>query len=131
MPKYDETQENYYCFLGLNHFAVPVTIQDTELTGATLEALAYLSEQILKPAYIEIYHENKILRDQKSAEVALLLMDSICTDITRYYDFANGKISPVYMLLEIKDPSTVVSTLASIEESAMVKAEKFFSVFFD
>ncbi|NLZ37668.1 MAG: extracellular solute-binding protein [Clostridiales bacterium] len=131
LPKYEETQKNYYCPSGLNHFAIPVTIQDTELTGATLEALAYLSEQILKPAYLEIYHENKILRDQKSAEVALLLMDSVCIDITRYYDFANGKITPVYMLLEIKDPSAVASTLASFEESAMVKAEEFFAVFFD
>ena len=46
LPKYDEIQKNYYCFLGLNHFAIPVTIQDTDMTGDTLEALAYLTTDI-------------------------------------------------------------------------------------
>lgn len=130
-PKYDETQQKYSCYLYPNQFGVPATMQNTEMTGAVLEAFAYLSEQLLKPAYLEVYHENKILRDAESAEVALLLMDSTCMDITRYYDFADGKITPVYMLSSIKDPSAVVSTLASVEAGAMKQADEFFSIFFE
>ena len=73
LPKYEETQKTTIVPLGwiISH---SVTIQDTELTGLLLKPLS--SERILKPAYLEIYHENKILRDQV-CRVALLLMDSL------------------------------------------------------
>ena len=45
--------------------------------------------------------------------------------------FADGAITPVYLLGKMKDPGAVVSVIAEVENSAAVKAEEFFAVFFD
>lgn len=130
-PKYDENQQKYCCYLPVDPFCIPVTIQDTEKVGAVTEALAIVSADKMTPAFLEVYVENKLLRDTESVEVARLLLDNVCIDITRYYDFASSAITPYVLLSNIKDAGSVVSHLASLSNSAAAQAETFFSVFFD
>lgn len=128
-PKYDEKQTEYLAFTGLNQFSVPTTIQNPEMTGAVLEALSYLSEKDMTPAFLDTYVENKVLRDEESVKVMKLILANPVTDIVRYFNFAD--ISPVYLLSKIKDAGTVVSKIASEEEKATQAAEEFFKIFFD
>lgn len=130
-PKYDENQREYCCYLFVDPFCIPVTVQDTDKVGAVTEALAIVSAEKMKPAFLEVYVENKLLRDTESVEVAQLLLDNVCIDITRYYDFAKGAITPYVLLSNIKDAGSVVSHLTSLSNSAAAQAETFFSVFFD
>ncbi len=130
-PKYDENQQEYANYLALDNFCNPVTIGNPEKVGAVTEALAIVSEQEMKPAFLDVYVENKLLRDKESIQIAELLMDSICMDVTRFYDFANGLITPVTLLSSIPDSSAVVSKLTSVEKSANKMAGKFFEIFFD
>ena len=99
------------------------------MTGAVLEALSYLSEKDMTPAFLETYIENKFLRDEESIEVMKILLANPVTDIVRYYNFA--EISPVNLLATIKDAGRVVSTIATVENSAADAAEEFFGIFFE
>ncbi len=130
-PKYDENQKDYASYLAIDQFSIPVTIGNPEKVGAVTEALAIVSEQEMKPAFLEVYVENKLLRDEESVQIADMMMSNICVDVSRYYDFANGTITPVNLLSAIPDPSAVVSKLTSLEKSANKMAGKFFEIFFD
>jgi|GEM_PF-1022454 len=130
-PKGDETQQDYANYLAIDQFSIPVTIGNPDKVGAVTEALAIISEQEMKPAFLEVYVENKLLRDEESVQIAEMMMSSLCMDVTRYYDFANGLITPVTLLNSIPDSSAVVSKLTSVEKSANKMAGKFFEIFFD
>lgn len=130
-PKNDEAQQNYSSYLALDQFCIPVTIRNPEMVGAVTEALAIASAEYMTPAFLDVYVENKLLRDEESVQIAQLLMDNICIDVSRYYDFAGGTITPATLLSTIPDPSAVVSTLTSLEKSANKKADKFFEIFFN
>lgn len=130
-PKYDENQQSYTNYMALDNFGVVVTAQDLEIVGAVAEGLAVTSKEMMEPAYLDVYVENKLLRDEESVEVAKLMMESACIDFTRYFDFANGAITPVSMMNNIKDPGAVVSHLTSVESKAVSMAEEFFAIFFE
>jgi len=130
-PKYDENQQSYTNYMALDNFGVIVTAQDLEIVGAVAEGLAVTSKEMMEPAYLDVYVENKLLRDEESVEVAKLMMESACIDFTRYFDFANGAITPVSMMNNIKDPGAVVSHLTSVESKAVSMAEEFFAIFFE
>ena len=84
----------------------------------------------MTPAYMDTYMENKLLRDEESVEIMRMMMKSICQDVTRYYNFADGAITPATLLGEMKDINTIVSEIAKVENSAALKAETFFNIFF-
>ncbi len=130
-PKYDENQKDYASYLAIDQFGIPVTIGNPEKVGAVTEALAIVSEQEMKPAFLEVYVENKLLRDEESVQIADMMMSNICVDVSRYYDFANGTITPVNLLSTIPDSTAVVSKLTSLEKPANKMAGKFFEIFFD
>jgi hypothetical protein len=130
-PKMNESQQNYSNYLVLDPFCIPSTVKNTEKIGAVTEALAIVSEQEMKPAFLEVYVENKLLRDEESVQIAEMMMENICVDVTRYYDFANGAITPANLLGTITDAGAVVSKLTSLEKSANKMAGKFFEIFFD
>ncbi len=130
-PKMNESQQNYSNYLVLDPFCIPSTVKNTDKIGAVTEALAIVSEQEMKPAFLEVYVENKLLRDEESVQIAEMMMENICVDVTRYYDFANGAITPANLLGTITDAGAVVSKLTSLEKSANKMAGKFFEIFFD
>lgn len=130
-PKYDDDQKEYGNYLAMNPMAVPTTIKNEAKVGAVIEALSILSEEIMAPTHIEDYVECKVLRDEESVEVARMMMKNVCIDITRYYDFAAGSITPVWMLGKIQNPNMVASFLKAMERTSTLQAEKFFSIFFE
>ncbi|MCR5264320.1 MAG: hypothetical protein K6D94_10625 [Clostridiales bacterium] len=130
LPKYDEKQANYCNYMYLNQFGVPSTVLDPDIVGAVAEGLAVLSKAEMAPAYIDVYVQEKLLRDEESKRVALLLMEESVIDVTRYYDFADGSITPVDLLSNVKDSGSVVSSFTKVQDKAVKKAEEFFSVFY-
>ena len=130
LPKYDESQTKYCNYMYLNQFGVPSTVLDPDIVGAVAEGLAVLSKAEMAPAYIDVYVQEKLLRDEESKRVALLLMEESVIDVTRYYDFADGSITPVYLLSNVKDSGSVVSSFTKVQDKAVKKAEQFFSVFY-
>ncbi len=90
MPKADETQEEYHGYSNgaWNDFLiVPSTNRDLERTGNVLEAMGYYSQQYITPAFIETTVLDKSIRDEKSAEMVSLILDSQVYDIARLFDW--------------------------------------------
>jgi len=82
MPKYNETQEQYYCRTFDPMYAmVPITAVDPAMSGAVLEYLSYTAYHNLVPAYIETSLQEKYSRDQDSVEFIQLAFDGRRVDI--------------------------------------------------
>ncbi|MCR4906836.1 MAG: hypothetical protein K6A33_12230, partial [Clostridiales bacterium] len=82
-PLYDENQQEYNNLIStglVSSVSVPVTCKDPELTGATLEAMAFGSTTTLTPAYYDNALKTRYVRDEESGD----MLDIIFA--TRVYD---------------------------------------------
>jgi hypothetical protein len=87
-PKYDEAQDKYIITSNsywITFVTVPVTNPDLDMTGIVLDTMGYYSQQLVTPAYIETTVMNKTLRDDDSAEMLELILESRHYDLTHYY----------------------------------------------
>ena len=77
-PKYDEAQEDYTTYIaGYAAFCgVPITASDMQRTGVILENLCAYSYGELRQAYVDTTLNFKYIRDQESAEMLNLILDS-------------------------------------------------------
>lgn len=84
VPKYDETQENYYSPAFGSEISVLPKTYDTsnaEYIGMLLEAMAFYTQQNIIPLYTESVVKSKYARDAESSEMISICFDSI------YFDF--------------------------------------------
>ena len=84
MPKYDESQADYYTLLQdqLTVFTIPTTVTGDRLdeVSAVLEAMASTSYRIVRPAYYETTLRTKIAQDPQSSEMMARVIDGIYID---------------------------------------------------
>ncbi len=88
IPKYDESQESYYC-IASNYSAVvttvPVTTQDPERTAILLTALAAESNQTTIREFIEVILKGKGARDTDSEEMISIIINNRAYDWGEYF----------------------------------------------
>lgn len=87
-PKWDETQKDYCNTMhayGTSYLCIPLTVYDSEMSGAVLEALSYYGQKLIKPAYYEKNLKGKYIRDEESAEMLDLIFASRFFDVGTYY----------------------------------------------
>jgi hypothetical protein len=83
-PKYDTAQQQYYTRVCVGFpFIVPATIQNPEISGAVMEAMACEARNTIIPAYYESSLQLKFARDADTAEMLDLIFD------TRVYDLGD------------------------------------------
>ena len=77
-PKYEEAQEDYVTYIaGYAAFCgIPVTTSDMQRTGVILENLCAYSYGDLRQAYVDTTLNFKYIRDQESAEMLNLILNS-------------------------------------------------------
>ena len=131
-PKYDDNQTSYQCNGSVFPLIVPATVTETETVGAVTEVLSALSKQEMEPAVIDVYIEQKVLRDEESVGIFRMMMDSVSIDITMYYRFSpdSKSISPIVFLDKCKS-DTVVSKLESVRSATEKNIEKYFAPFYE
>lgn len=78
IPKYNESQENYYSHLIYQApvLVIPVTNNDSEFTGAVLDAMAYVSNKDVTPVFFDLSVSQKQLRNDESVEMLRLIRNS-------------------------------------------------------
>jgi ABC-type glycerol-3-phosphate transport system substrate-binding protein len=107
LPKYDEAQDVYYSTpgAGINFFAVPITVEDTECVSAILEGLAILGHQDIIPTYYDTVLKSKYSRDEESAEMLDLIHENIIVDFgAQIYSHNSNKLNSIgYFLSEGKE----------------------------
>ena len=131
-PKYDENQASYQSIASVAPLIVPATVTETETVGAVTEVLSALSKQMMEPAVVDVYTEQKVLRDEDSVEIFRMLMDTVSIDITMYYRVSpdSQSISPIVFLDKCKS-DTVVSKLESVRSATEKNIEKYFASFYE
>lgn len=97
-PMFNEEQGEYGGYLAATYsvmYCVESFVEDEEVTGAITEMLAYLSKQIVTPAYYEQTLKGRDVRDDESKECLDIIFASRTFDLGIYYligDFT-GKLT--------------------------------------
>ncbi len=99
-PKFDETQSGYYNFVhntAGKTIVVPVSQNRMEMAGAIIEAMAAKSMYTLTPAYYDVCMTYKYVRDEESAAMLNLILESRCFDPAYINDW--GLASTTYNVI--------------------------------
>jgi hypothetical protein len=125
-PKYDEAQTEYKTGLqgGFSIWCIPISVQNLELSGAVMEAMAAQSYRTLTPTYYETALKVKYSRDEKSIKMLDIIRDGAVIDFDYVY---NGMIGgPLGLHREIVSgkKSDFASKWASAEAKVAAALEK-------
>jgi hypothetical protein len=93
MPKFNTAQESYVSFLNAWNcvfVGVPMNSQNTETTGFIMEALAYASYNMVRPAVHNVVLEHRIARDAESARVIDIILESSYLDFNGIYNWGGA-----------------------------------------
>ncbi|MBQ8510933.1 MAG: carbohydrate ABC transporter substrate-binding protein [Clostridia bacterium] len=126
IPKYDDTQENYYSIIasyGTTMTTIPASCGDARRSGVILDAMAYDSYVNLMEPYYELYLTQKGVRNEDSAEMLSIIRESrtIATDV------ALGWTSSLHEKLKAKlklGESDVASLIEGQKSASLAKIEE-------
>ena len=101
MPKFSEMQTSYYSYVQdqVSSFGISTAVGDEkrqEMCAAVLEAMAYHSYRLVRPAYYETVLSKRYMQDPRSNEVLNLIFDSL------YFDFSST-CSDIFPSCEIRN----------------------------
>ena len=87
MPKFSEIQKSYYSYVQdqVSCFGISSVVGDTdrqEMLAAVLEAMAYHSYKLVRPAYYETALSERYMQDPQSKEVLDTIFDTLCFDFS-------------------------------------------------
>lgn len=101
MPKFSEMQKSYYSYVQdqVSAFGISTVVGDEarqEMCAAVLEAMAYHSYRLVRPAYYETVLSERYMQDPQSNEVLNLIFASL------YFDFSST-CSDIFPNCEIRN----------------------------
>lgn len=91
-PLWDESQEGYHTSVhsyGISMLSVPISVSDSERSGAVAEAIAYFSQDTVRVAYYDINLEGKYFTDNESSEMLDIILETRIYDAGRFYQVGN------------------------------------------
>ena len=124
-PKYDETQERYYCRKSWPSagVSIPQTVSDPEKSAAFADALNYLSYDILWPVYRGLVLEQKNLRNEESIEMLDIILRSGAPSISMIYSIGTDVIDRIgsNLMKGKTDAASIIASSTSKIEKALAK----------
>ncbi len=131
IPKYDESQEEYYCMVHNDSapLIIPTTVPELHKTALITEAIGYESMFILKPSFYEVFLDEKILRDEQSKKMIDILFDSKIYSLD-YMCGITGLAGTISTIVQ-SGKDNLASKTASIQKSAQKKLDKYMQKFAD
>lgn len=117
MPKYDESQEKYYCYRWQDAYmlCIPVTNPAPEESGAVMDAMAYISYDKVLPIFYDNTMSQKQLRNDESIEMLDIIRDSRSFNVGRVYGWTEQLSLDVEAAL--KSGSTDIASLIESNRS--------------
>ncbi len=133
MPKFDTNQKSYYSYVQdqVSCFGVSAVVGDEarqEMCAAVLEAMAYHSYKLVRPAYYETALSERYMQDPQSKEVLDLIFDTL------YFDFSST-CSNIFTSCVIRDNLRPILSgsnnrpVASSTKSWQKSVEKFLKTY--
>nr|MBQ4319924.1 hypothetical protein [Clostridia bacterium] len=131
LPKYNEQQEGYNCYLNAHNpcgATIPVTANANE-SSMILQAIAYYSEEEVIPAYYDVNLTGKYLRDDESAKMLDIIFGSWSCDLADAYQFAgvSGKIGSA--MASGAGLSSTIDSLKGAVEADIIKTVEAYASF--
>ncbi|MBQ8577064.1 MAG: extracellular solute-binding protein [Clostridia bacterium] len=129
-PKYDEAQKEYYSTVapyGCSFLCVPAVLEDVDMTGRVLEAMACESLYTVTPAYYDITLEGKTLRDDESSEMLDIILGNRVFDLGQFYQV--GGYNEEIMNLYRNKKTDFVSMYEKFEKKALKKLDEINEAF--
>ena len=85
MPKLTAEQDNYYTYVQdqVSGFGISAAVGDAErqeMLGAVMEAIAYLSYKIVRPAYYDSTLSLRFMQDPQSGEILDMMFETVSFD---------------------------------------------------
>lgn len=113
MPKLNEEQESYgtVCHNIYSVVCIPTTVKEErrDEISAVLEAMAYASYTILRPAYYETTLRTKLSQDPQSARMMDIIFDNLDYDPGMLYCVALGSFHDQYRSVMASRRNNIVS----------------------
>ncbi|MBQ8508882.1 MAG: extracellular solute-binding protein [Clostridia bacterium] len=87
-PMFDLEQGSYYTGVdaSCNGLAVPITVQDLNMTSSVIEYMCYLNYRDIIPVYYDVVLKTKSSRDDESAAMIDIIRESRFYDIGYFYN---------------------------------------------
>ncbi len=95
-PKYDEEQENYRCLDWGGLMAVPTTVRNPELVGATIELLSFESAETTIPVFYDKVLSGQLAQDPDASRMIEIILDNICYDPAMTYLGLSGSVFKIF-----------------------------------
>ncbi|MDD4772711.1 MAG: hypothetical protein PHZ09_03810 [Eubacteriales bacterium] len=134
-PKWNEEQDNYYTFVHDQYsvFGIPVTVPDTGMVSAVLEALAAQNYRTVTPAYYDIALNGKYLRDPESSRMLDLALVNVKIDFSWIYttNLNNAAQQTFRDLIRGKKSADFISFYTSREKTYQSGLEKLIIAYED
>jgi len=129
-PLYDENQPEYNNLIStglVSSVSIPITNDRQEVTGATLEAMAFYSTTTLTPAYYDNALKTRYVRDEESGDMLDIIFATRVYDLGFIFDWG-GAGSLVTNLYSSKS-TDIASRWASLQKAANKSLAKALDAF--
>lgn len=129
-PKLDASQDGYGHQVSAYHsqfICIPEMAINYERSGIVLEDLAYLGQQMIKPAYYDQTLVGKSVRDEDSVEMLDIILASRVYDLGAYYDIGTYKTQLGRLFVSRSNITTIYETYRSSAEAKIKQINDKFS----
>ena len=126
-PKYDDAQEEYSTMVhdSSRIFAIPVTNNKLDATGAFLEAFAAESYRKVTDVYFNTILKEKLARDQYVSEIFDIILGGVYFDFAVLHSYALDSIGQIF-----RDPNgTFASRYQSKEKGYLTKLDELIETY--
>jgi len=107
LPKYDEDQEEYYTNCFADTASIPIVVKDDKMSQIVLEALNCYTYFDVIDIYKELVMQNKLTRDNESAEMLDIIIDGTIIDFGAiFYTEINTPYLYVNQIIESENYNT-------------------------
>ena len=123
-PKWDENQKSYVSYLngwGNGYVGIPANA-DIDKSAFVTEAMAYAGYEMLREPVYEITLSAKVSRDEESARIIDIIIETAFADLGSVYNFGGTQDIIVQAILNNKD---FVSAYEKNEPKIQKDIEKF------
>lgn len=124
-PKYNPEDETYRNRnFGSSYFAIPITARDVEMSAVVLEAQNFYSYRDVRPTYYETILKEKVSRDEETAEMLDLIIDTCYIDPFFIYGTNLSYVADQPFSLITSKSDTYMSKMQTLEKAVTKQLEK-------
>lgn len=124
-PKYNPEDESYRNRnFGSSYFAIPITAKNLEMSAVVLEAQNFYSYRDVRPTYYETILKDKVARDQETAEMLDLVIDTCYIDPFFVYGTNLSYVADKPFNLIVSKSDTYASEMQRLEKPVSKQLDK-------